>query len=355
MSDLWGFHTQWDGDSKVLFEDDFSSDKGWTLTGKSDGGAWERGNPVPTEYGGAPAQPGDCFGGNDCMFTAQNQDADVEADDVDGGTVAITSPPFDPTGSKSVTVSFARWFYRSDYDQTGAEFKVELLVPDDTAEGGEVAHVLEKLDNDAAAQSAAVWTPVAYSACDVPYVPGTRLRVSATNPEGLPDEVVDVVEAALDNVVVSASRGLSDRECAALVPGYNLRDADTAPDPGHHGAVEGFDVQRSAARATISRALSATAARHAQSRVPGSSVRNLRVAVVPRRLTTSRLGFPAYVLAYRYGDTVYRAIVHGQNPGIVHGSAPLSWLRIVMVVAGAIAAIGVVAVIVWLATTTAIR
>ncbi|MFO0631575.1 MAG: hypothetical protein U0168_01855 [Nannocystaceae bacterium] len=157
-------------------------------------------------------------------------------------------------------------------------------------------------------------------------------------------------ELALDNVVVSASRGLSDRECAALVPGYNLRDADTAPDPGHHGAVEGFDVQRSAARATISRALSATAARHAQSRVPGSSVRNLRVAVVPRRLTTSRLGFPAYVLAYRYGDTVYRAIVHGQNPGIVHGSAPLSWLRIVMVVAGAIAAIGVVAVIVWLAT-----
>ncbi|MBX7078264.1 MAG: hypothetical protein K1X88_03685 [Nannocystaceae bacterium] len=210
MSALWGFHTKWDGDSKVLFEDDFATDKGWTMTGKAEGGTWERGNPVPTEYGGTAAQPGDCFGGNDCMFTAQNQDADPEAEDVDAGTVTITSPPFDPSGSKSVTVSFARWFYRSDYDQTGAEFVVELLVPDDTAEGGEVAHVLEKLDNDAASLSAAVWTPVAYSACDVPYVPGTRLRVSVTNPEGLPDEVVEVVEAALDNVVVTGHRVTDD-------------------------------------------------------------------------------------------------------------------------------------------------
>lgn len=150
----------------------------------------------------------------------------------------------------------------------------------------------------------------------------------------------------LDNVVVSASRGLTERECEALAAGYNLNDAAPEPATDRRATVEQFDVQRSAARATIARALSNTAASHAAHRVPGDRIRKLHVAVVPQRLTTRRLGFPAYVLAYRYRDDVYRAIVHGQNPQFVIGKAPWSWLRIVMIVVGAIAAIGLVALIV---------
>jgi Lysyl oxidase len=210
MSDVWDFRTRWDGDAKVLFEDDFADDKGWTFSGKADDGDWERGNPVPTAFDGHMAQPGDCAGGNDCMFTGQNTDADAEVGDVDNGIVSMTSPAFDPSGSKSVTVSFARWFYRSDYDQTGASLRVELLVPDENAPDGLGVYVLEKLDNDATAQAAAVWTPVAYSACDVPYVPGTKLRVTAENPGGLPEEIVEVVEAALDNVVVTGHKVTDD-------------------------------------------------------------------------------------------------------------------------------------------------
>ncbi len=210
MSDAWGFHTRWDGDSKVLFEDDFSEDLGWTFSGKADDGDWERGNPVPTEFDGRMAQPDDCAGGNDCMFTGQNMDADAEIGDVDNGIVSMTSPEFDPSGSVSVTVSFARWFFRSDYDQTGASLRVELLVPDENAEGGVGVYVLEKLDNDASAVAAAVWTPVAYSACDVPYVPGTKVRITAENPDGLPEEIVEVVEAAIDNVVVTGHKVTDD-------------------------------------------------------------------------------------------------------------------------------------------------
>ena len=152
----------------------------------------------------------------------------------------------------------------------------------------------------------------------------------------------------LDNVLVSASRGLTDAECEALAPGYNLADNSPTPDETRRAKVEQFDVQRSSARATISRALTTVAANHARPRVPGSSVRNLRVAVVPERMSTRRLGFPAYVLAYRYGDSVYRAIVHGQNPQFVVGKAPWSWTRIVMIVGGAIAVIGFIALIVGL-------
>jgi hypothetical protein len=150
----------------------------------------------------------------------------------------------------------------------------------------------------------------------------------------------------LDNVLVSASRGLSDAECEALAGGYNLSDTIPTPEPERRALVEQFDVQRSAARATISRALTSVAANHARPRVPGSSVRNLKVAVVPERMSTRRLGFPAYVLAYRYGDSVYRAIVHGQNPQFVVGKAPWSWTRIVMIVVAAVGAIAFVALIV---------
>ncbi len=155
-------------------------------------------------------------------------------------------------------------------------------------------------------------------------------------------------ELRLRSVLVSASRGLTESECTALARGYNL--ADRSPAPGAHGTVERFAVQRSAARAMISRALQATAGAYAEKHVPGSRVRNLRLAVVPRQLRTARLGFPAYVLAYRYRDQVFRAIVHGQNPNFVHGQAPLSWLRILVVVGGAIAAIGLVGLIVALAS-----
>jgi hypothetical protein len=154
----------------------------------------------------------------------------------------------------------------------------------------------------------------------------------------------------LENVVVSASRGLTERECVALAPGYNLADGSPQPHDLPGSSVEQFDVQRSAARKTIGAALDNVAAMQAQGRVPGSSVRNLHVAVVPERMRTRRLGFPAYVLAYRYQDKVYRAIVHGQNPELVHGAAPLAWLRIAMIVGGAIAAIALVAVIIAMAT-----
>lgn len=152
----------------------------------------------------------------------------------------------------------------------------------------------------------------------------------------------------LDNVVVSASRGLTDKECNALARGYNL--ADAMPQAHQHpgASIEQFDVQRSAARKTISQALTNVASAHAQKQVPGSSVRNLNVAVVPQGMRTRRLAFPAYVLAYRYQDSVYRAIVHGQNPDIVHGAAPVAWLRIVIIVVGAIAAIALVALIIML-------
>jgi hypothetical protein len=147
-----------------------------------------------------------------------------------------------------------------------------------------------------------------------------------------------------DNLLISASRGLSLDEAAGLTPYYNL--ASMAPDPrGPSGAiVEQFDAQRSAARRAIIAAIEATAGeRLKQGVIPGSSFRHVKVSVVLHEFTTRRVALPAYVLAYRYRDKLYRALVHGQDARSTFGSAPYSVVKIVLVVL--LSLIGVAALI----------
>ncbi|MEM6296557.1 MAG: zinc ribbon domain-containing protein [Myxococcota bacterium] len=150
-------------------------------------------------------------------------------------------------------------------------------------------------------------------------------------------------EMRADNVVVPASVGLEAEECRELVPYYDLARNSTEPK-GHPGAtVEQFTVQRSAARRIISRALEGVARSRARNYVPGSSVRNLHVSVLPSTLTSKHLAFPAFVLAYRYGDKLYRAVVHGQDASCVLGEAPIAWGKIIFVSVAIISMIALIA------------
>lgn len=151
---------------------------------------------------------------------------------------------------------------------------------------------------------------------------------------------------AMRRVVVPASQGLDADECEALVPSYDVSDVTAEPEQAWRDAtVEQFVLQRSSARKLLGRALRAVAAGHAATQIPGSSHRNLRVEVLPTRLDTRHLAFPAYVLAYRYRDRLYRAIVHGQDPGCVIGDAPWAVGRIVAVVLGALGLIALVVLV----------
>jgi hypothetical protein len=144
----------------------------------------------------------------------------------------------------------------------------------------------------------------------------------------------------LRRVVVPASRGLTEAECQQLIGAYDVSNAAEQPEGAAAGtSVEQFTLQRSSARRLLSGALRNVAAQHATGMIPGSTYRNLHVAVLPTKLTTERLAFPAYVLAYRYGDKLYRAVIHGHDPKVVLADAPLSFARIFAVVG---AVIGVV-------------
>jgi hypothetical protein len=151
------------------------------------------------------------------------------------------------------------------------------------------------------------------------------------------------------DIAVPASRGLGHDECGLLVPYYDLAqvvDVTDAAGPGDATTVmiESFDAQRSAARQQVHRAIEALAKTRVQeSEVPGRRFRNVRVACLLERLTTARVALPAWVLAYRYRGSAYRAIVHGQRPEIVFGSSPIDWYKVMRL--GACVLVGVLAIV----------
>ncbi len=149
---------------------------------------------------------------------------------------------------------------------------------------------------------------------------------------------------SMRGVIVSASRGLTRTETDRLAPHYDLVSGRAEIDTADV-TVERFDVQRCAARDIVADAVALEARNRAEYWVPGRRLRNLRVAVLPKRLTTRRYAFPVYVLAYRYRDRLYRALVHGQDASCAFGKAPYSVAKIALVALAALAVLAVVLVL----------
>lgn len=143
-----------------------------------------------------------------------------------------------------------------------------------------------------------------------------------------------------DEVCIPASRGLTADECRQLATRYDLLTrlpVDTTPPPD--GALESFDVQRSAARQLISRALDEQAAARVRPIVPGLRVRNLHVACLIDSQTTERLALPAWIATYRVRGRRHRVVIHGQRPELVVGRTPLDPWKLAAVVLAVLAAV----------------
>ena len=139
-----------------------------------------------------------------------------------------------------------------------------------------------------------------------------------------------------DDILVSASRGLTNQEVDVVAPGYDLSTVAEEPQGAPNGTIEQFDLQRSQARQQIVYAIQQiSSSRAAAQHVPGMTTRKVHTSVILRNLVTRRYSFPAYVLAYRYQDRLYRVVICGQDARRIIGSAPYSMAKIVMVVAAA--------------------
>ena len=152
------------------------------------------------------------------------------------------------------------------------------------------------------------------------------------------------VSMSFDNIVVPASRGLDHGECRLLIPYYDLREVVQVDRPDTvESTVESFDAQRSAARRQVQEAIELTAKVRVEDHIPGRRYRNVHVACLLEGQKTDRVALPAWVMAYRYRDTPYRAIVHGQRGEVVFGSSPKDWVKIAMLVIGILVAVAAIA------------
>ncbi|MCC9643856.1 hypothetical protein LOC71_16340 [Rhodopirellula sp. JC740] len=145
-------------------------------------------------------------------------------------------------------------------------------------------------------------------------------------------------DVTFQNILVSASRGLSHAETIAVSRRLDLRTVHSNPPDDADITREQFDVQRSQARRQVRDALREMAKKHVQdTQIPGSRFRNVKVESVVKGLTTRRLSLPAYVMAYRYHNELFRVVISGQNGQDLIGSAPYSTAKIVLAVGCAIA------------------
>ena len=150
------------------------------------------------------------------------------------------------------------------------------------------------------------------------------------------------------NLVIGASHGLSEKECAALSGRYDFGTADSAPKGPPGVLVEQFDLSRSGARERIQEALQKVCEAEASREVPGKRQRKLAAVPLLTGLDTARYGLPAYVLAYRYHRKLYRVVLHGQDAGCVLGKAPLSVWRILVAIASGLVGVAAIAAIIYL-------
>ena len=103
--------------STVVFQDNFETTRGWTLTGGENSairGLWQRGNPEPTVNAGGPLQQGNCQGSANCLITGLTAGSSNGANDVDGGQTSIQSPAIALPAGRPLTLTFGLYFAHNE-------------------------------------------------------------------------------------------------------------------------------------------------------------------------------------------------------------------------------------------------
>lgn len=95
------------------YYDDFTFNLGWTSSGTSLTGIWERGEPVGTLNMSEQSNPDvdvntDC---NNIAYVTGNAGGAAGNDDVDNGTSILTSPVFNLSTYIDPKINYSRWFY----------------------------------------------------------------------------------------------------------------------------------------------------------------------------------------------------------------------------------------------------
>lgn len=233
------------GTLTTFFSDNFTTNLSWTVQDTSlTSGSWVRVDPR-----GTSAQPEDdnpAGTGTMCYVTGQGSvGGSVGEADVDGGPTRLISPVMALAG-QDPTISYYRWFYNDDGDDT--------LVVEVTGNGTTWVTV-ETVTNSPA------WTQHSFRLADF-VTPSNSVRIrfsTSDNPNN------SITEAAIDDVLVSTIECVGgpvkgDTNCDGSIDGFDIDsfvlaltnpaqyeldypdcDIDNA-DVNDDGSINGFDV-----------------------------------------------------------------------------------------------------------------
>ncbi|MGE3405780.1 MAG: hypothetical protein AB7I37_03135 [Pirellulales bacterium] len=130
-----------------------------------------------------------------------------------------------------------------------------------------------------------------------------------------------------EGVLIGASGALSHGETSALCPFDLSRAVDPSQVDLDNVIVEQFGINRKYARPLARGGLEELERAACQGKYVPGSARNVRVNVRIEGMTSEPLLLPVWIMAYRYGEELFRFVVNGQS-GRATGRAPLSWRKI---------------------------
>lgn len=225
VSAVWGYQTLCTQDSITPtsglvdvqldsgYEDEFTFDLGWTVTGNATAGTWERGEPIGTTYNTANDANPNSDVNNDCTdkcYVTGNGGGSASQDDVDNGNTILTSPIMDLSTYGDAWVHYSRWFFNAGGSGN----------PNDTmyirVSNGTTTVLLEKIHQGSPNNSS--WVNQSY-----------RLQnyITVTSTMRMIIEVRDfnqghLVEGAFDNFVVADSNALAVHTPTAVESGMSV-------------------------------------------------------------------------------------------------------------------------------------
>jgi hypothetical protein len=195
-----------------VFDDDFETDMGWSVTnaGGIISGMWQRGVPIGGGDRGDP--PTDADGSGQCYLT-MNLDGDS---DVDGGSTTLTSPVLDATQGDA-HIAYWRWFS----NHLGGPPGDETLVVEVSDDGG-LSWVQLEVVGPTGPDVSGGWFYKSFRIADV-VMPTANFRIQFIASD-LGEE--EIVEAGIDGIRLtqSASGVVCNPPCPADVSGDGAVD-----------------------------------------------------------------------------------------------------------------------------------
>lgn len=174
------------------YQDDFVFDYGWTASGTSLTGIWERGIPLGIDVGVLLAPDMDVSNdlGNQCYVTG-NSSSEVAVDDVESGTSILLSPGMDLSGYLNPHISAQFWCTSFTQNQQSLD-SIKMYISNGTEEKLVLAVKGDQLN----------WRNLSFDVTDfVSLSSDMHLRVACYDPPNSP--LFDSYEAAFDNFKVT--------------------------------------------------------------------------------------------------------------------------------------------------------